>query len=87
MYLVKDTPIIKNKKLFKVGGRFPYSESDKHLLWNLNKVKEAEFEIVPDTEKVIPNENVSKTETPNLSAKSSKATAKKKTISKNIKRK
>ncbi len=64
MYLVKDTPIIKNKKLFKVGGRFPYSESDKHLLWNLTKVEEADYEIVPDTEKDVPNDEAKKTFAP-----------------------
>jgi hypothetical protein len=100
MYFVKDTPILKNKKLFKVGEVFPYSENDKHLLWNLTKVEEADYEIVPDTAKdEIAKEKASESKdkvteitikraSPNSSAKSSKAEAKtkKKTISKNIKR-
>jgi hypothetical protein len=31
-YLVKDTPILKNKKLYGVGEEFPYSDKDKSLL-------------------------------------------------------
>ena len=31
-YLVKDTPIRKNKKTYGVGEEFPYSDKDKSLL-------------------------------------------------------
>ena len=39
-YLVKDTPIRKNKKTYGVGKEFPYSDKDKKLLWNLTEVEE-----------------------------------------------
>ena len=39
-YIVKDTPISKNKIIYGVGDTFPYSEKDKKLLWNLTEVKE-----------------------------------------------
>ncbi len=38
-YLVKDTPIRKNKKTYGVGEAFPYSDKDKKLLWNLTIVE------------------------------------------------
>lgn len=38
-YLVKDTPILKNKKLYRVGDEFPYTDKDKKLLWNLIPIK------------------------------------------------
>ncbi|MBU0472907.1 MAG: hypothetical protein KKF62_01955 [Bacteroidetes bacterium] len=57
MYIVKSTPIYSNKKLYRVGEIFPYSDKEKHLLWNLEEVTER---------------SRSET-TPNLSAKSSKA--------------
>lgn len=37
--IVKDTPIRKNNKTYKVGEEFPYSDKDKKLLWNLTEVK------------------------------------------------
>jgi len=39
-YLVKDTPIRKNKKTYGVGEIFPYSAKDEKLLWNLTELKE-----------------------------------------------
>ena len=77
MYLVKDTPILKNKKLFTVGEKFPYSEKeDKHLLWNLTLVKE-------DGPKA---KSVSVTDETSLQAETKKVSAaktkKKKTVSK-----
>jgi hypothetical protein len=90
MYLVKDTPILKNKKLFKVGEVFPYSENDKHLLWDLTdlsaeatakeEVEETEFEIVPDTEKDVPNDEAKKTFAPKKKAPAKKSSVAKKKI-------
>jgi len=40
MYIVKDTPIRKNKKTYGVGEAFPHSDKDKKLLWNLTEVEE-----------------------------------------------
>jgi len=63
MYLVRDTPIRKNKKTYGVGEEYPYSDKDKKLLWNLTAVTEPGRSEVEETKKA----------TPNLSAKSSKA--------------
>jgi len=71
MYLVKSTPIYSNKKLYRVGEIFPYSDKEKHLLWNLTLV-EAPKEIVPKT-------LVTTTETPIIvsKAKTKKSISKK----------
>ena len=55
MYIIKNTPIFSNKKLYRVGEQFPYSDKDKHLLWNLTLVEETksipkdEVSEVPET--------------------------------------
>ena len=49
MFVVKNTPIFSNKKLYRVGEQFPYSDKDKHLLWNLTLIEDIPKEIVPET--------------------------------------
>jgi len=49
MFKVKSVPIYKNKKLYGVGDLFPYSDKDKHLLWNLEKIEETEQITVSET--------------------------------------
>ena len=62
-YLVKDTPIRKNKKTYGVGEIFPYSDKDKSLLTKgyLTEVK------------AIEKATKTKVASKNLPAKSSKA--------------
>jgi len=61
MFIVKDTPIFKNKKLYRVGDLFPYSDKDSHLLWNLDKIEAPQQEIVPETENETTGETVPET--------------------------
>jgi len=55
MYIIKNTPIFSNKKLYRVGEQFPYSDKDKHLLSNLTLIEETksipkdEVPAVPET--------------------------------------
>jgi hypothetical protein len=74
MYIVKETPIIKNKKLYRVGDLFPYSDKDSHLLWNLEKQ-----ETVPETLETAKETVSTQTETTNNieSPKIAKSKAKK----------
>ena len=40
MYTVSHIPIRKNNKTYRVGDKFPYTENDSKLLWNLENVEE-----------------------------------------------
>jgi len=85
-YLVKDTPIRKNNKTYRVGEEFPYSDKDKKLLWNLTAVKENVL-IVTRTIKESPKEEApKKSEAPKVETKQPtakrKVARKKKTDSK-----
>jgi len=77
MYIVKDTPIFSNKKLYRVGDSFPYSDKDKHLLWNLTLVEETKS--IPKDEVPETSENPILTETPKIvsKAKAKKTNSKK----------
>ncbi|MBU0473105.1 MAG: hypothetical protein KKF62_02950 [Bacteroidetes bacterium] len=92
MYLVKDTSIFSNKKLYKVGDKFPYSDSEKHLLWNLTEITEPYSTTVAErsrSEEKAPKETEtfeapkvdelnSETETPKIEAQNPKSKSRKK---------
>ena len=61
MHIVKSTPIYKNKKLYRVGDLFPYSDKDSHLLWNLDEIEAPQHEMVSETENETAGETVPET--------------------------